>query len=185
MRNYLPNWLRRRMKPPSHGAPPSSYMRVAYSSPRQVVLLTARLDGAENVWPIDWHIPLSLEPELYGLSLNKSGYGTEMIRKSGLFVLNFVPATWEETILFCGRTSGRAVDKFAATGLVKEEAETINAPRLAQAIGCLECRVEQIVETGDHTFFINRVTHSLFRGPDAPRLHHLDRSLAAIAEEYE
>jgi flavin reductase (DIM6/NTAB) family NADH-FMN oxidoreductase RutF len=186
MRQYLPGWLKRRLgKAPAHGAPPSSFMRVAYRAPRQVVLLTARHEGAENVWPIDWHTPLSLEPELYGIALNKTGYGTELIRNSGAFVINFVPATWEEQILFCGRTSGRAVDKFAAAGLAKEAAETIDAPRLAEALGWLECRVEQVVEAGDHTFFISRVTLSRFQGVNAPRLHHLDSSLKEIAEEFE
>jgi flavin reductase (DIM6/NTAB) family NADH-FMN oxidoreductase RutF len=185
MRQYLPGWLKRRMKPPAHGAPPSSFMRVAYSAPRQVVLLTARHEGAENVWPIDWHTPLSLEPELYGIALNKTGYGTELIRNSGAFVINFVPAAWEEQILFCGRTSGRAVDKFVAAGLAKEEAESIGAPRLAEALGWLECRVDQVVEAGDHTLFISRVTLSRFQGVNVPRLHHLDSGLKAIAGEFE
>ena len=159
-------------------------MRVAYCTPRQVVLVTARHEDAENVWPIDWHIPLSLEPKLYGIAVNRTGYGAELIRASGVFVINFVPSTWEEAIFFCGRTSGREVDKFAATGLVKEEAESVNAPRLADALGFLECQVEQVVEVGDHTFFVGRVTHQAYRA-DAPRLHHLYSGLAEVAETFE
>ncbi len=160
------------------------FVRVAYCVPRQVVLVTTRFQEQENVWPVDWHIPLSLSPKLYGLALNRSGYGTELVRASGVFVVNFVPVTWEEVIFFCGRTSGRQVDKFAATGLAKEEAQTVDAPRLADALGVLECRVVRAVETGDHTFFVGEVTHEVFRG-QAPRLHHLDSGLRDIAEEFE
>ncbi len=164
--------------------PAPEFVRVAYCVPRQVVLVTTRFQEQENVWPVDWHIPLSLSPKLYGLALNRSGYGTELVRASGVFVVNFVPVTWEEVIFFCGRTSGRQVDKFAATGLAKEEAQTVDAPRLADALGVLECRVVRAVETGDHTFFVGEVTHEVFRG-QAPRLHHLDSGLRDIAEEFE
>ena len=155
-------------------APESTFMRVAYQAPRQVVLITARHAGAENVWPVDWHVPLSFEPSLYGIAANRNGYGTELVRGSGVFVVNFVPATWEAVILLCGNVSGRAADKFAATGLRKEEAESVSAPRLADSLGALECKVRQAVEVGDHTLFIGEVTHKVLRG-DAARLHHLDK----------
>lgn len=165
-------------------APPSAFMRVAYFTPRQVVLITARHESAENVWPIDWHIPLSLDPELYGISLGKGGHGSGLVRASGAFVLHFVPVTWEEEIFFCGSTSGREVDKFTAANLETEEATTIDAPRLAGALGFIECRVEQIVDVGDHSFFVGRVTHKENR-LDGARLHHLDSSLADRAADFE
>lgn len=166
------------------GSPPSAFMRVAYTAPRQVVLVTSRHDGADNVWPMDWHIPLSEEPELYGIAITSTSYGAELIRGSSVFVVNFVPATWEEIIFFCGRTSGRSVDKFAEAGLRVEEAETVDAPRLAGALGCLECRVEQSIDAGDHTLIVGHVTQSVYR-TDAPRLHHLDSGVAALAPTFE
>ena len=51
-----------------------------------------------------------------------------------------------------------------------------DAPRLADSLGALECKVRQVIEVGDHTFFIGAVTHKVLR-PDAPRLHHIDISL--------
>ena len=187
MSGNVRKWLRvvgRRLVRVRGENPAPEFVRVAYCVPRQVVLVTTRFQEQENVWPVDWHIPLSLSPKLYGLALNRSGYGTELVRASGVFVVNFVPVTWEEVIFFCGRTSGRQVDKFAATGLAKEEAQTVDAPRLADALGVLECRDVRAVETGDHTFFVGEVTHEVFRG-QAPRLHHLDSGLRDIAEEFE
>jgi flavin reductase (DIM6/NTAB) family NADH-FMN oxidoreductase RutF len=180
-------WLKSRLRAlrrPRHGAPTPEFMRVAYSVPRQVVLITARHAGAENVWPMDWHLPLSLDPPLYGLAVNRSGYGAELVRASGAFVVNFVPATWGHAIDICGRASGRQVDKFAAAALVKEEAQLVDASRLAEALGFLECRVVRIVEVGDHTLFVGRVVHEVSRA-SAPRLHHLHRDLADQAERFE
>ena len=159
-------------------------MRVAYSTPRQVVLITVRHDQAENVWPIDWHVPLSFAPELYAIAVNHNGFGTELVRKSGVFVVNFVPATWEQVIFLCGNVSGRTVDKFAKAGLRKEEAESVDAPRLAESLGALECRVRQTIEVGDHTLFIGEVTQKVYRA-DAPRLHHLDSRLRDTVADFE
>jgi flavin reductase (DIM6/NTAB) family NADH-FMN oxidoreductase RutF len=183
----VPSVLRRglkRVRVALFGRPESTFIRVAYSTPRQVVLITARHAGADNVWPLDFHVALSFEPPLYGIATNRNGYGASLVRSSGVFVVNFVPATWEETIFLCGNVSGRAADKFAAAGLQKEEAESVDAPRLTQSLGALECRVEQTIEVGDHTLFIGEVTRTVLRA-DARRLHHLDARLKDVAADFE
>jgi flavin reductase (DIM6/NTAB) family NADH-FMN oxidoreductase RutF len=172
--------LRRRLV----GRPESTFIRVAYTTPRQVVLITTRHAGADNVWPLDFHMPLSFEPPLYSIAAMRPGYGTALIRQSGIFVVNFVPAAWEKTIFLCGNISGRTTDKFAAAGLRKEEAESVDAPRLADSLGALECRVRQTLEVGDHTLFIGEVTRTIYRA-DAPRLHHLDLRMRDTAETIE
>lgn len=166
------------------GRPESTFIRVAYSTPRQVVLITTRHAGVDNVWPLDFHGPLSFEPPFYGIAARRQGYGAELVRDSGIFVVNFVPTTWEKTIFLCGNVSGRTIDKFAVAGLQKEEAESVDAPRLAQSLGALECRVRQSVEVGDHTLFIGEVTRTVFRA-HAPRLHHLDVRLKEAAADFE
>ena len=179
--------LRRRLRNLGHrlfGRPESTFIRVAYSVPRQVALITARHEGAENVWPVDSHMVLSFQPGLYGICVNPGGYGAELVRKSGVFVVNFVPATWENMILFCGNVSGRTIDKFAASGLQKEEAESVNAPRLAQSLGALECKVCQTLGVGDHTLFVGEILRTIIRA-EAPRLHHLDSRLGNISNTFE
>ncbi|GAG63020.1 unnamed protein product, partial [marine sediment metagenome] len=61
---------------------------------------------------------------------------------------------FEKEILYCGRHSGKTLDKFKETGFEKEEAETINCPRIKQALGYLECKVEKETEVADHFLFI-------------------------------
>lgn len=166
------------------GRPESTFMRVAYSTPRQVVLVTARHDGEDNVWPMDFHLPLSFVPPLYCIASRRGSHGADMVRASGVFVVNFVPASWQEVIVYCGRVSGRQVDKFARSGLRKEEAESVPAPRLAESLGSIECRVQQVVEVGDHTLFIGDVVHQVIR-ENAPRMHHIDARLKETASTFE
>ncbi len=127
------------------------------SNPRQTVLLTVRADGKDNIITLDWHTPLSFGPMMYGVCIGKTRYSLELVRKSKVFVVNFMGKEFEKEVLFCGRHSGRSFDKFKETSLEKEESETINCPRIRQALGYLECEVEREVETGDHIFFIAKV----------------------------
>lgn len=187
MKNYLPAIRRRLVALPRclKGKPPTSTVtRLAYSVPRQQVLITARHDGTDNVWPIDWHMRLSNVPPIYGICAYRTGHGAQLVRDSGVFVVNFVPATWEDIIMYCGRTSGRDTDKFAGAGLRKEEAESVDAPRLADSLGALECKVQQSIDVGISTLFIADVTHSILRS-DAPRPHYLDKRLVPNAADWE
>ena len=185
MKYPVSNWFKNRLKlfQNKKKVAPSPFMRVSYCSPRQVVLLTARQNDAENIWPIDWHMPVSIDPELYAVSLNP-GYGEELIRASGSFVVNFVPASWEQIIFYCGKTSGQREDKFFETKLQKKEAQMVNAPCLSEALGILECKVIQDITVGDHFLFIAEVLHATLQ-LDAPRLHHIDVSLSEIADSFE
>jgi flavin reductase (DIM6/NTAB) family NADH-FMN oxidoreductase RutF len=174
--NRLPQPLQRgvrRLHWKIRSRPESTFIRVAYTTPRQVVLVTARHEGVDNIWPLDAHIFLSFQPNLYGIAVKRGSHGADLVRRSGVFVVNFVPSTWQDVIFYCGSVSGRKIDKFAGAGLQKEEAQTVNAARLAQSLGALECKVQQVVEVGDHTLFIGEVTHTVMRA-DAPRLHHHD-----------
>ncbi len=159
-------------------------MRIAYSVPKQVVLITARHQGNEKIWPMDWHFPLSFVPKLYGIALNPKGFGAELVFGSGVFVVNFVPASWEKVIFMCGDIPGRRADKFALAGSTREEAESVDAPRLAESLGALECAVRQKIEVGDHVLVIGEVLHEVFLA-SAPRLHHIDVRLKDCTGTFE
>jgi flavin reductase (DIM6/NTAB) family NADH-FMN oxidoreductase RutF len=133
------------------------YMRTAYLSPRQVVLITTRFDNRDNVLPVDWHIPLSFSPKLYAICLESGNHSSAMIKGSGVFTVNFMSAEYEKQIIECGRLSGKDTDKFMVTGLEKSEASKINAPIIKNAIGHLECKLVDTLVTGDHTLFIGKV----------------------------
>ncbi|HEY3251990.1 MAG TPA: flavin reductase family protein [Ignavibacteria bacterium] len=152
----------------------AEYMRVAYLSPRQVVLVTTRLGSKDNVLPIDWHIPLSFFPKLYCISLESKNFSSKVIDDSKCFAVNFMPAEYEEQILKSGRISGTDGDKFELTGLDKIDAEKINVPLIKDALGWLECKVTQKLITGDHTLFIGKVVNeNLNRIKLKERLYHI------------
>lgn len=142
------------------------------SNPLQTILLTSRASGKDNVMTLDWHMPLSFQPMMYAVSIGKTRFSLNLIRKSKIFVINFMSKDFEKEILYCGRHSGKNFDKFKETGLEKEKAKKINCPRIKQALGYLECKVEKEIEVGDHVLFIARVIHAELKKQDK-RLFHL------------
>ena len=59
-----------------------------------------------------------------------------------------------EQVWFCGRTSGRDVDKFRETSLTPVPASVVKAPLIAECPLNIECRVTDIQVIGDHDLFL-------------------------------
>ncbi len=142
------------------------------TNPLQTILLTSRSGKKDNVMTADWHIPLSFEPMMYAVSIGKGRYSMRLIKKSKVFVINFMPKESEKKVLFCGVHSGKNTDKFKEAGLIKEEARTINCPVIKQALGHLECKVVKEVAVGDHVLFVGRITKAELK-KKGKRLFHL------------
>ncbi len=138
------------------------------SNPRQIILISsaAKMDIAgkdiekKDVMTACWHTPLSFEPMMYGVSIGKERYSLKLIRKSGVFVVNFMPSSQKDNLLFCGSHSGEHIDKFEETGLTAEPCEKAHGVKIGEALGWLECEVVDEIETGDHIFFVGRVVHA-------------------------
>lgn len=138
-------------------------------NPRQTVLVSCRgltkdmFSGKEehkdNIIVLDWHMPLSFEPFLYGIAIGKTRFSLELIRESKVFAVNFMPLHLKDDVIFCGRNSGQHIDKFKETNLLKEECEKIDCPKIKQALAHLECEIINEIETGDHILFIGKVVH--------------------------
>jgi len=152
------------------------------ANPRQSVLITtrAKMDvmgkdiEKDNIVTIDWHMPVSFEPKLYAISIGKTRFSHEMLRKSECFVVNFMPFSLKEPVLFCGRNSGRLIDKFQETKLTKKEAQTIDCPIIKQSLAYLECSIISELDSGDHTIFIGKVLKSEEK-KKSKRLFHVEK----------
>jgi flavin reductase (DIM6/NTAB) family NADH-FMN oxidoreductase RutF len=114
-------------------------------------------EGQPNIIAIAWLIPVSVQPPLLGMSIHPTRHSYGLIRATGEFVINVAPYEIAQQVLFCGRRSGRDVDKFAVTGLTAGQARLVRPPIIEECIAHLECRVVQDVKTGDHRFVVAEV----------------------------
>lgn len=147
---------------------------------RPVVLVTSRasvpkrmgagLEERDTITPVDLHMPCGTAPLSYALALKKGSFSSELVQKSRVFVVNFIPDTLKGSASFCGSVSGRHVDKVSKSKLPIEEAEKVDCFRLKDAAAFLECHVTHTVDCGDHELFIGKVLHAKVRDGNARHL---------------
>jgi flavin reductase (DIM6/NTAB) family NADH-FMN oxidoreductase RutF len=133
-------------------------MYYTYAAPLPTILVTTvDQDNMPNIITVAWHSPISIEPPLYGISLNPRRYSHGLIEKSGQFVINFPPFGLLEKVHRCGSVSGRTADKFRQTGLTSLPSEKVKPPGIAECYLHLECKVAGSAVFGDHTWFVGEV----------------------------
>ncbi len=109
---------------------------------------------------VAWIGIASATPPSIGMALRRTRHTLELIREHREFTVNIPSSDMADVVDFCGITSGRAVDKWAATGLTLEPAAAISTPLIAQCPYNLECRVTHEVEIGEYVFVIGEVIES-------------------------
>jgi flavin reductase (DIM6/NTAB) family NADH-FMN oxidoreductase RutF len=151
--------------------------------PRHVALVTTRAEATilgklsikDNAIAVAWHMPVSLEPFLYAISVGKTRFSLSLLRKSGVFAINMMPYSARDSVVFCGSRSGEHIDKLSKAGLTARECEHIDCPAVAEASGILECKTVQEIDSGDHVILIGEVVHSR-RLSQEPSLMHIGGS---------
>jgi len=111
----------------------------------------------DNLGVIDWHMPVSLRPMKYSISVKSDDSIKKMIGTAGNFVVNFMHINQESIVLSCENHNGLFVDLFEKNKLSKVDSDYVESPRIKEAKLVLECEVEQEMDSGDHTIFIGRV----------------------------
>lgn len=125
--------------------------------PRQTVLVASSLGDKDNVFTVDWSMPVSFNPFLVAISVGKLRHSLDVISNSGEFVLSVIGLDLEDKALCCGNFSGRYENKFEKCGLKKDRAWKVKAPLVHGAIANFECKVVGRMDAGDHVVFIGEV----------------------------
>ena len=130
----------------------------ALLAPVPSVLVTSGTADRANVLTVGWTGVISTRPPRVYISLRPERHSHGIIKETGEFVINLVPAALAEVADWCGTVTGRRVDKIAKTGLTLIPSETVAAPSLADCPLSLECRVFDVRPMGSHDLFLADVT---------------------------
>jgi len=109
---------------------------------------------------VDWHMPASITPMRYAISIRSDDSMRRMISKAGNFVVNFMGREQRSIVLSCENQDSMFIDLFEFLGITKTDSEKIESPRIREAKAVLECEVIQELDSGDHTIFLGRVLDS-------------------------
>jgi len=126
--------------------------------PRNTILVTCvGKDGKPNIITLAWSMPVSWNPPIVAISIAPKRYSHKLIEETKEFVINIPTMNIVKETLYCGRVSGRSVDKFKETKLTAAPAKRVKAPIIEECIAHLECKVEKQITVGDHTLFLGKI----------------------------
>lgn len=126
-------------------------------SPVPAVLVSCSDGSVADLVTVAWTGITCTHPPMTYISLRPERYSYDIIKKTGEFVINLMPASLVKELDLCGMKSGRNLDKFAACNLTPIPATQVSAPLLKEAPLCLECQVKQILELGSHHMFLAEI----------------------------
>jgi flavin reductase (DIM6/NTAB) family NADH-FMN oxidoreductase RutF len=144
---------------PKSTAPAALYQfMISVVVPRPIAFVsTMSPDGRLNLAPFSYFNPLTNEPPLLGISINRRrGERKDTLRnveETGEFVVNVVTEAIAERMV---KTSGEYaddVDEFQIAEFTPAPSQIVRPPRVGESPVNMECRLHQVIELGA-TFFV-------------------------------
>ncbi|MHA1376927.1 MAG: flavin reductase family protein [Candidatus Helarchaeota archaeon] len=126
--------------------------------PRLTVLVTT-VDGKgnPNIITLAWTMCVSFKPPIVAISIANNRYSLKLLQEIEEYVINVPPREIIKEVLYCGRNSGRNVNKFETTSLTSLPAKKVKPPIIKECVGFVECRVLKNDRVGDHTVCFGKV----------------------------
>ncbi len=125
--------------------------------PRLVCVVGAKSGDKMNFMTVAWHTYVSHEPALYGVAIRSSRYTHDLIKESKEYTVSFLSIKHIMKIHSLGKLTGRIYNKIDLVNLNIQFGNKIETPYITDAYAVLECKLENLVITGDHTFFVGNI----------------------------
>ncbi|WP_410585656.1 flavin reductase family protein [Amycolatopsis sp. lyj-108] len=119
--------------------------------PTGIVVVTALRAGRPSGMSVNSFTSASLEPPLVSFCPARDSSTWSDIAAAGRFCVNLLR---HDQARLARRFATRGVDRFADVGW---QLSPGGSPRLAGTVGWLDCRIERVVEAGDHLIVLGTV----------------------------
>ena len=113
-----------------------------------------------NIIAISFCMPVSKKPPLLACAIGKGAYSCQLIKRTKEFVVNIPLEDLRSKVYYCGFHSGYDIDKFKETGLTAQPARRVRVPIIEECAAHMECRLKQVIETGDKYLFVGEVVEA-------------------------
>ncbi len=125
--------------------------------PGPVVLLTTVRNGRANVMTMSWHMMVEFEPPQVACVVSNANYSFAALRATGECVIAIPARKLAAKVVKVGNSSGRDIDKFAASGLTQVPGACVKPPLVAECFANLECKVTDRRLVNKYNLFILEV----------------------------
>lgn len=127
-----------------------------------VFVVSVDHDARPNIMACGWNAKLSYDPPLIGIALKKAGYSGKLITATKEFVVAVPTPQMEKQLLYAGSISGADEDKLSKVGFRTQVATAVSVPILTDARANYECKLQQIVEVGDHYLYVGEIVAAYY-----------------------
>lgn len=124
---------------------------------RHFLITCSPIQGEPNIIAVSFCMPVSKAPPMIACAIGHAAYSCKIIEQTKEFVVNVPSQDLKHHIYYCGFHSGKQVNKFQETGLTSQPARRVKVPIIKECVAHMECRVEQMMDTGDKRLFIGTV----------------------------
>jgi flavin reductase (DIM6/NTAB) family NADH-FMN oxidoreductase RutF len=126
--------------------------------PRPNLVVSCRSQGGkDNALAVAYASNCSYDPPMVMIGIVPSRYSYDLIKETGVYVVNLVPQELKDEYYYLGKYSGRNQDKLTELDLRVKDAKKVDAPVLVDFPVNIECRVVDSILTGSHEMFIGKV----------------------------
>lgn len=143
----------------------ADYRSVLGQFPTGVTVVTSLADDGPKGVAIGSFASISLDPPLVGFFLGTDSSSGEAIKEAGHFCVNILALDQKE---LCGVMASRSAEKF--DGVEWTPAPGSGAPILPGTNAVIDCRLDQVIELGDHNLIVGRVLHLETTGESDPMI---------------
>jgi flavin reductase (DIM6/NTAB) family NADH-FMN oxidoreductase RutF len=131
--------------------------------------------GPPNVLAIAWIMPLSTNPPKLVFAIRRKRHSYTLLEETKEFIVNIAGFDLAGQVLYCGRKSGKNVQKFKAAGLTAGRAKKVGVPIVSECVAHIECRVAETILKGDHVLVIGDVLTAYVQNYAFKELYNLKR----------
>ena len=125
--------------------------------PAPLVLVSCGTMQNPNIITIAWAGTVNSNPPMVSVSIRPERHSYDLIKKSGLFIVNLVSQEMLKEADFCGVKSGRDINKFEATKMTPVEWREHDIPYIKESPVSLCCKTSQLIHLGTHSMFVGEI----------------------------
>jgi flavin reductase (DIM6/NTAB) family NADH-FMN oxidoreductase RutF len=147
---------------------PELFREIMSTFPSGVAIVTALGEGGKpRGLTVSAFCPVSLEPPLVLVCIDKTSNSLPAIQSSGGFTVNFLAAGREE---LARRYASKAEDKFEGIATTTPSVAEAGPILADDSVAWAECRVHSAIEAGDHFIIVGQVEEGAHRPDEIPLL---------------
>jgi len=166
--------------------PDQGYRAIDYLQPSRPILCTSKnLDGSDHIAPFGWCSPVSQNPPKLMVAIHqlpKKSTTLVNIERTNEFVINLPQLNIAQAAMETSIKILKGQNKFDRSGFTRQESECVEPVCVVECAASLECKVSQIIYTGDHALIIGDIlcAHYDSKYFDSDGLWKLDESIPLI-----